>query len=59
MSVQVYYPLSRTEGEKESLFLRVQEEGAHSWGYSQEYFFVKRDEKSLSFCEIGNNKTSS
>ena len=57
MSVQVYYPLRQTEGEKESLFLRVQEEGAQSWDYSQGYFFVKSDEKSISFCEIGNNQT--
>ena len=54
MSVQVYFLLGQTEGERKAFFWGYKE-GGTAWDYLQEHLIVIRDGKSLSFCEIRNN----
>ena len=56
MSVRIYSLFDQTEGGKKTFFWECKEEVA-AWDYPQEYLVLKRDEKSLSFCEIQNNLT--
>ena len=57
MTVQVYYLLGQPEEGEKGLFEGCKK-GATLRDYPQEHLVAIRDEK-LSFCEIGNNPTSS
>ena len=58
LSVQAYLFVAKLK-ERGRPFLEGARKRTRLWDYPQEHLVVIRDEKSLSFCKIWNNRTSS